>query len=776
MHADQLPWIRRHGRALAIGVTTAALVAPAISIHAAASASTRAAARASTSASTRASTSAAASAGPGLKRVSYEGYKFDVPLSWPVINIAHQPHTCVRFDRHVVYLGASGANEHCPSWLIGTTEALLVAPAAGKVARSSVEDPVAQEITVNAARIRITATFDTDPTLIYRILASAALPAPIIIFPNPGRKSTGLEANPRILKAADGPRFPRVNPPELPANVANFRGRGFDACTAPSKSYMRAWHRHSRYRAVGVYIGGSNRACDQRNLSRRWIRTEAGAGWHFFPIYVGPQAIFNQLHRAVSDARRAADDAVVQARRLGFGPRTPIYYDMEAYRPRRTGEVLSFLSAWTRRLHRLGYKSGAYSSSGSGVVDLARVYRNHRYKMPDVIYDALWNGSRNTRDRELRKGEWRGHRRMHQYAGNVTQTFAGDTINIDKDYLNVRLPTPGGTHQSSRAPAQPDGTVNVFYRGTNHRLWHVGPLSGSAAHGMAPADLGGRVVAQPTAVALVPGALDVLYKGPGQLLWEVSRRAGGGWSAPRKIGRMGKLGSSPVAVAQPNGVIDVFWKGADDGHLWHGQFSPGKGWKGPQDLRGSLASDPSPAESSPGTVQVFWKGRDGALWHVIRRPGRSWTRPRWLGMGPLGGGPHVSALPGGAIDVFWRGSGNHGLWSATFAPGRRWAGPRNLRGHLASAPLPLMSAGGRVHVFWQGTDHQLWQVSRGPRAGWGRPYSLHMGPLRAGPFGAVGRGGKSVVFWRGKAGHLWFAAQARGRTWIGPHDLGGRVG
>lgn len=67
-------------------------------------------------------------------------------------------------------------------------------------------------------------------------------------------------------------------------------------------------------------------------------------------------------------------------------------------------------------------------------MNLARAYRNHRYTMPNVIFDALWNGSKNTRDRALRKGEWDGHRRMHQYAGNVTQTFGGDTINIDKDF------------------------------------------------------------------------------------------------------------------------------------------------------------------------------------------------------------------------------------------------------------------------------------------------------------------------------------------------------
>ena len=87
-----------------------------------------------------------------------------------------------------------------------------------------------------------------------------------------------------------------------------------------------------------------------------------------------------------------------------------------------------------------------------------------------------------------------------------------------------------------------------------------------------------------------------------------------------------------------------------------------------------------------------------------------------------------------------------------------------------------MSPGGRVHVFWKGADHQLWQVSRGPSAGWGHPSSLHIGPLRARPFGVIGRGGKSEVFWRGQAGHLWVTMQAAGRTWAGPRDLGGHVG
>jgi Domain of unknown function (DUF1906) len=784
MLADRLLRLRRYGRTLAIGIIVAALAVPAASGRAAAGAAQAARARTRAAVQASASGSPARSAMRGLKQISYRGYKLEVPRAWPVVNLARQPRACVRFDRHVIYLGGSGANQNCPSWLIGTTEAMQLAPVTGRNPHASVENPIARQITVSTARIRITATFDADPTQIYRILASASLPAPVIVVPNPNpnpnpsprRASRG--ANPRALSAASTPRFPRVDPPELPANIANFRGRGFDSCTAPSRSYMRAWRRHSRYRAIGIYIGGRDRACGQRNLSARWIRHEAAAGWRFFPMYVGPQASFNQLRSPVHEARRAARDAVAQARRLGFGPRTPVYYDMEGYSPRRTGEVLRFATAWTKRLHRLGYKAGIYSSSGSGIVDLATHYRSHRFKMPDVIYDALWNGSRNTKDRSLRKGQWGGHRRLHQYSGNVTQTFGGDTINIDQDYLNVRLATPGGTRQASRAAAQPGGTVDAFYRGADHRLWHEGPVSGAGtgADEAVPANLGGALAAQPTVVSPVPGALDVFFEGPGHALWEVARKAGRSWSAPKKISRMGVLGSPPVAVAQPNGVVDVFWRGSADDHLWHGQLSPGKGWKGPQDLHGSLASGPSPAESSPGTVQVFWKGKDHSLWHVTRQPGRTWTAPSSLGMGPLAGAPQASARRGGAIEVCWRGFGNGRLWSASFAPGRRWSGPRELGGTLASAPFPLMSAGGRVRVFWQGTDHQLWEVSRGPGTGWRHPVRLGLGRVSGEPFGIVGRGGISELFWRGRAGHLWLAAQRQGGGWSVPRDLGGHVG
>ena len=78
--------------------------------------------------SAAASTPGSTTAG-SLRRVSYLGYAFEIPHTWPVINLATHPFTCVRFDRHALYLGRPGAAQSCPSGLVGSTEAVLAEPA-----------------------------------------------------------------------------------------------------------------------------------------------------------------------------------------------------------------------------------------------------------------------------------------------------------------------------------------------------------------------------------------------------------------------------------------------------------------------------------------------------------------------------------------------------------------------------------------------------------------------------------------------------------------------
>jgi hypothetical protein len=719
-----------------------------------------------------------------VKTVRYLGYSFEVPASWPVLRLRGHRSTCVRFDLHAVYLGSPGANQDCPSWLLGATEAMLIQPGSRSAARSSSENPVSDEITAQAPGIAVTATFDTDPTSVYRILASAGLAAPLIVQPNPARlaaESPGppagsgaqeltVSARSESAKAHAGPA---VSYPLLPATVSNDAGTGFDVCAAPSAAYMRAWKRDSPYSAVGIYIGGSDRACDQQNLTASWVRREAAAGWKFFLMYAGPQASFGELKSPASQGTAAAKDAIVQAEKLGFGPRTPLYYDMEAYSASSTGPALRFLSAWTIELHKLSFESGVYSSSDSAVVDLARQYKKGEFTMPDVIYDALWNGSRNNSDSVYQPGEWTGGRRIHQFSGDVLETYGGDTMDVDQDYLDVSLAAPGGTLQNSPGARSASHPGTLTYEGTDHHLW--AESAGPSGH-WTRTDLGGDLTSAPSVVQVGSADLDVFYRGAGGWLWERTWN-GREWLAARELAAMGDLGSGPRAVAQPNGVVDVFWHGSHDPHLWHAQDNPGHGWTGPQNLGGNLGSSPYPVETSSGAVQVFFEGTDRHLWRVARGLGEAWSGPEDLGMEKLGGPPHAVALPGGEVDVFWRGSTSpHEIWSADLVPGRAVAGPLPAGGRITGQPWPVAS-GNSEGVLFRGTDARLWVVRRSDGGRWAAAVRLTgTGEVATSPM--VTAGPHSVpleVFWTGSKNKLWAAQLRLPGNWGKPADLGGSV-
>jgi hypothetical protein len=309
----------------------------------------------------------------GTRTIHFAGEVVRAPASWPVIRLAEHPRSCVRLDRRAVYLGTPGASQRCPAGAIGRRRAILVDPNAAASASSS------------ASRVPM-----------------------------------------RRLKSA-----------------GEFTGLGFDACAAPSRRTMTAWGA-SPYRAIGVYIGGLNRACSQPNLTSTWVGEQVDRGWYLIPTYVGLQAPTSdciscaKLNGAGAGAQgvAAADDAVEDARAVGIGPGSPIYFDMESYTrtTSATGATMTFLAAWTTRLHALGYTSGVYSSSASGIADLAARWGTG-FTLPDDIWTANWNGAKDSADPYLPARAWSGHQRIHQYRGGHNETYGGVTINIDNDYV-----------------------------------------------------------------------------------------------------------------------------------------------------------------------------------------------------------------------------------------------------------------------------------------------------------------------------------------------------
>src|ERR1700761_384573 len=65
----------------------------------------------------------------GMQTVTYDGYSVTVPASWQVFHLDSDPGQCVRYDINAVYLGSPGANQNCPSNLMGRAETISITPA-----------------------------------------------------------------------------------------------------------------------------------------------------------------------------------------------------------------------------------------------------------------------------------------------------------------------------------------------------------------------------------------------------------------------------------------------------------------------------------------------------------------------------------------------------------------------------------------------------------------------------------------------------------------------
>ena len=431
-----------------------------------------------------------------LKVVRYHGYAVKVPRAWTVYDLAKNPHVCVRFDRHAVYLGAPTAQEQCPAHTVGRTEAILLQPANATIrralARSTASAAAAAAVPRGAgaatflARSRgivITATWSHDrgvvadalnrPTLRASAATATASPHPVA---RAGARASSSSAHPA---------------------AAVFGGLGFDACSAPTPTAMTAWGA-SPYRAIGIYIGGANSACAQPNLNSTWVANEVAAGWHMIPIYVGLQAPSNSCGcAAISPAQASAQgtaaaiDAVADAQGIGIPAGNPIYNDMEGYSrtTTNTSSVLAFLSAWTAQLHAEGYLSGVYSSSGSGVSDLVAQYGT-TFLEPDDIWFAEWNNQESVTSAYIPATDWPNNQRLHQYQGGHNETYGKVTINIDNDFLDGATADTSGSIATALPPPPPptlkvspasDGTVSLSmsYNGGNGvSSWRV--LAGSS--------------------------------------------------------------------------------------------------------------------------------------------------------------------------------------------------------------------------------------------------------------------------------------------------------
>ena len=617
--------------------------------------------------------------------VFYLGHQFDVPTTWQVVNLTDDPTACVRFDVHAVYLGTPGAHQNCPSRVLGKTDALLVSPASATAAASASEDATSHQITSTAAGISVTAAYSASASQITDILAGAGLPQP---------RATQNALTPRSTTTSG----------VVANSLTNYTGAAFDACSAPDSGTMSTWLTASPYRAVGIYIGGVNRGCSQPNLTAAWVTQQASAGWHFFPLYVGPQgsgacSSCAAITSPASQAAAAADDAVVQAQALGIGPGNPIYYDMEAYPSTQSIAVLTFMSTWTAELHAKGYLSGEYSSLNSGIADL--VDNGASYLMPDVIDFASWDNVNSTTNATIPSGDWANHQRLHQYSGGHNETYGGVTINIDGDAMDIGLPSQTAPPFSMAATAMPDGSMHIDELVDGVLYDNIRFASGAWQGWQAP---GRNAAGTPSMIALAgmkDGSMhvDELVNG---VLYDNIRFASGAWQGWQAPGANAAGTPSLVQLApMPDGTLHV--DELVNGVLYDNiRFTNGlwQGWEAPG---ANAAGTPSVFQLAPmpdGSLHVD-ELVNGALYDNIRfasGPWQGWEAPGANTAGTPStftlahmpdGSMHVDELVNGAI-----------YDNIRFSNGS-WQGWRQMASNLNGAPALFMTTGmpdGTLHV------------------------------------------------------------------------------
>nr|WP_260867530.1 DUF1906 domain-containing protein [Streptomyces sp. SAJ15] len=249
---------------------------------------------------------------------------------------------------------------------------------------------------------------------------------------------------------AVGPAIPAALPDPRVHGARIFRGWGIDTCHAPSLATLRAW-RSSPYRVIGVYFGGRGRACpSQPRLTRSWALGAEDLGWRLLPVYVGSQSpcVRNSAKMGVrigahpwEQGRNEGRDAVRRAEAFGLRQRSALYLDMEAYDHTRRAcarATLSFIRGWNREVRDSGYFPGFYSSAESGVRHLEQARRAGVRDLPSAMWFARWRVKATVfGEPVLRPNAWQPHRRIHQYAGNVSEKHGGKRLSIDRNRVDA---------------------------------------------------------------------------------------------------------------------------------------------------------------------------------------------------------------------------------------------------------------------------------------------------------------------------------------------------
>ncbi|MER6911391.1 DUF1906 domain-containing protein [Streptomyces sp. NPDC000594] len=138
---------------------------------------------------------------------------------------------------------------------------------------------------------------------------------------------------------------------------------------------------------------------------------------------------------------RDGTDAVRAARALGMIHGSALYVSLKSYDLRDSSCVratLDYVRAWNREIRRHGYVPGLRSHADAGVLHMEHARRAGTGDLPSAMWFARWNRRPSLYDeRALHPYAWRVKRRIHQYAGEVTEEHGGHRLTVGRSLADA---------------------------------------------------------------------------------------------------------------------------------------------------------------------------------------------------------------------------------------------------------------------------------------------------------------------------------------------------
>jgi len=281
------------------------------------------------------------------------------------------------------------------------------------------------------------------------------------------------------------------------AHTTILEGAGFDSCAAPRVAKLQAWRTDADcpYQFVGIYIGGVNRWCEQRELTVDWVMQAGLAGWKLAPIWAGPSPLCRRTRGVVmssdpvtaySQGAAEAQAAAAEVHALWLdeedGVGSVIYYDMEAFETSYTGGACTdpqgaaqaasaFIQGWSKELRALGHQPGVYGHAKNAapwfslpeppeVVWLARYsYQDWKWDEEENRWKGIYQYDRNATVWDIAgvpNCYWRNHQRIFQYNNTHTEVYGGRALSIDSNVADGRVANPWQIGAAAAAPLRED--------------------------------------------------------------------------------------------------------------------------------------------------------------------------------------------------------------------------------------------------------------------------------------------------------------------------------